>query len=160
MNDLMSGGMHRLWKDAFIDTLHPVGPIKCLDVAGGTGDIAFRIVKKLLESARGIDGSEITVCDINSSMLKVGQERAAKVLPTLNPSLFRWVEGNAEHLAFEDNQFDVYTIVFGIRNVTHVDRAVQEAYRVLKPGGRFMCMEFSQVPNPIIRQIYDTVSLY
>ncbi|TDH71928.1 hypothetical protein CCR75_006909 [Bremia lactucae] len=158
MNDFMSGGMHRLWKDAFVDTLHPVGPIKCLDVAGGTGDIAFRIAKKLSKSLRGINGSEVTVCDINSSMLQVGLERAAKVSPNLDQSLFRWVEGNAEHLDFEDNQFDVYTIVFGIRNVTHVDRAIQEAYRVLKPGGRFMCMEFSQVPNPIIRQIYDTYS--
>ncbi|KAG3116426.1 hypothetical protein PI124_g17321 [Phytophthora idaei] len=158
MNDFMSGGMHRVWKDTFVDTLHPVGPLKCLDVAGGTGDIAFRIAEQLSKSSRGTEGSEITVCDINSSMLQVGEERAPKVLPHVDPSLFRWVEGNAEHLDFEDNSFDVYTIVFGIRNVTHVDRAIKEAYRVLKPGGRFMCMEFSQVPNPLIRQFYDAYS--
>uniref|UniRef100_H3G7J2 2-methoxy-6-polyprenyl-1,4-benzoquinol methylase, mitochondrial n=2 Tax=Phytophthora ramorum TaxID=164328 RepID=H3G7J2_PHYRM len=158
MNDFMSGGMHRVWKDSFLDALHPVGPLKCLDVAGGTGDIAFRIAEQLAKAPRGTEGSEITVCDINSSMLQVGEERATKVLPHVDPSLFRWVEGNAEHLAFEDNSFDVYTIVFGIRNVTHVDRAIQEAYRVLKPGGRFMCMEFSQVPNPLIRQFYDAYS--
>ncbi|KAI9916246.1 hypothetical protein PsorP6_016916 [Peronosclerospora sorghi] len=155
MNDLMSAGIHRMWKDSFVHTLHPVGPLKCLDVAGGTGDIAFRIAEQLTKTPQGTQGSEITVCDINSSMLKVGEERAAKVLPQVDPSLFRWVEGNAEHLSFDDNSFDVYTIVFGIRNVTHVDRAIQEAYRVLKPGGRFMCMEFSQVPNPLIRQLYD-----
>eukprot|EP00644_Phytophthora_capsici_P001356 jgi/Phyca11/6207/fgenesh1_pm.PHYCAscaffold_10_\ len=147
MNDFMSGGMHRVWKDQF-----------CLDVAGGTGDIAFRIAEQLAKSPRGTEGSEITVCDINSSMLQVGEERASKVLPNVDPSLFNWVEGNAEHLDFADNSFDVYTIVFGIRNVTHVDRAVKEAYRVLKPGGRFMCMEFSQVPNPLIRQFYDAYS--
>ncbi|RLN46180.1 hypothetical protein BBJ29_007652 [Phytophthora kernoviae] len=158
MNDFMSGGMHRVWKDAFVDTLHPVGPLRCLDVAGGTGDIAFRIAEKLAKSPSGIAGSEITVCDINSSMLQVGEERVPKVLPHVDQSLFRWVEGNAEHLDFEDNTFDVYTIVFGIRNVTHVDRALKEAYRVLKPGGRFMCMEFSQVPNPLVRSVYDAYS--
>ncbi|KAL7684185.1 putative ubiE/COQ5 methyltransferase, S-adenosyl-L-methionine-dependent methyltransferase [Plasmopara halstedii] len=158
MNDFMSGGMHRLWKDAFVDALHPMGPLKCLDVAGGTGDIAFRIADRILQSPQGTKGSEITVCDINSSMLQVGKERAAKLLPNVDQSLFRWIEGNAENLDFEDHTFDVYTIVFGIRNVTHVDRAIQEAYRVLKPGGRFMCMEFSQVPNSIIRQIYDAYS--
>ncbi|CAI5709205.1 hypothetical protein KXD40_004795 [Peronospora effusa] len=158
MNDFMSGGMHRVWKDSFVETLHPVGPLKCLDVAGGTGDIAFRIAEQLSKTNRGTKESQITVCDINSSMLEVGKERAAKVWQHVDPSLFRWIEGNAEHLDFKDNSFDVYTIVFGIRNVTHVDRAIQEAYRVLKPGGRFMCMEFSQVPNPLIRQFYDAYS--
>ncbi|CAI5728569.1 unnamed protein product [Peronospora destructor] len=158
MNDFMSGGMHRVWKDSFVETLHPIGPLKCLDVAGGTGDIAFRIAEQLSKTSRGTEESHITVCDINSSMLEVGKERAAKVWQHVDPSLFRWIEGNAEHLDFQDDSFDVYTIVFGIRNVTHVDRAIQEAYRVLKPGGRFMCMEFSQVPNPLIRQIYDAYS--
>ncbi|CAI5729559.1 unnamed protein product [Hyaloperonospora brassicae] len=158
MNDLMSGGMHRVWKDSFVDALHPVGPLKCLDMAGGTGDIAFRIAEQLAKSTEGTAGSQITVCDINSSMLQVGEERAAKVLPHVDQSLFRWVEGNAEHLDFDDDSFDVYTIVFGIRNVTHVDRAIKEAFRVLKPGGRFMCMEFSQVPNSLLRQVYDTYS--
>ena len=157
MNDFMSGGMHRVWKDSFVETLHPVGPLKCLDVAGGTGDIAFRIAERLSKTHRSNEASQITICDINSSMLEVGKARAAKAGHHVDPSLFRWVEGNAEHLDFEDNSFDGYTIVFGIRNVTHVDRAIQEAYRVLKPGGRFMCMEFSQVPNPLIRQFYDAV---
>uniref|UniRef100_M4BGS6 2-methoxy-6-polyprenyl-1,4-benzoquinol methylase, mitochondrial n=2 Tax=Hyaloperonospora arabidopsidis (strain Emoy2) TaxID=559515 RepID=M4BGS6_HYAAE len=158
MNDFMSGGMHRIWKDSFVDTLHPVGPLQCLDMAGGTGDIAFRIAEQLTKTPEGTLGSQITVCDINSSMLQVGEERAAKVLPHVDQSLFRWVEGNAEHLDFDDSSFDVYTIVFGIRNVTHVDRAIKEAFRVLKPGGRFMCMEFSQVPNSLLREIYDTYS--
>ncbi|KAI9919608.1 hypothetical protein PsorP6_017692 [Peronosclerospora sorghi] len=135
------------WKHSFVNTLHPVGPLKCLDVAGGTGDIAFRITKQLTKTPQGTQGCGITVCDINSSMLKVVEEPATKVLP----------QGNSEHLSFDDNSFDVYTIVFGILNVTHVDRAIQEAYRVLKPGGRFMCMKFSQEPNPLIRQLYDAV---
>lgn len=158
MNDFMSGGMHRLWKDAFVDTLGPVGPLRALDVAGGTGDVAFRIADRL-SSARNAhgQGSEIVVCDINSSMLQVGRERAAKQLPPAQAQMFQWVEGNAEQLAFPDNSFDVYTIAFGIRNVTHVDRALAEAYRVLRPGGRFLCMEFSQVPNPLIRAAYDAV---
>lgn len=157
MNDFMSGGMHRLWKDAFVDQLHPVGPLQVLDVAGGTGDIAFRIAQRLAtpKNAHGA-GSSITICDINSSMLEVGRERAAKLLPAQN-HLFQWVQGDAEQLQFEDNAFDVYTIAFGIRNVTHVDKALAEAHRVLKPGGRFMCLEFSQVPNPLIRSVYDAV---
>lgn len=157
MNDFMSGGMHRVWKDSFIDQLHPVGPLKVLDVAGGTGDIAFRIAQRLStpKNAHG-EGSSITICDINSSMLEVGRERAAKLLPAQN-HLFQWVQGDAEQLQFESNTFDVYTIAFGIRNVTHVDKALAEAYRVLKPGGRFMCLEFSQVPNPLIRSVYDAV---
>lgn len=159
MNDFMSGGMHRVWKDAFVDTLHPVGPLRVLDVAGGTGDIAFRIAEKLStgKNAASASESEIVICDINSSMLQVGRERAAAQLPPARAAMFDWVEGNAEQLDFPDNSFDVYTIAFGIRNVTHVDRAIAEAYRVLKPGGRFMCMEFSQVPNPLIRAVYDAV---
>ncbi|KAF1317625.1 Ubiquinone/menaquinone biosynthesis methyltransferase ubie, partial [Globisporangium splendens] len=155
MNDFMSGGLHRVWKDSFIDLMHPVGPLRVLDVAGGTGDIAFRIAQRLStpKNAYG-EGSSITICDINSSMLEVGRERAAKLLPEQN-HMFQWVQGDAEQLQFESNSFDVYTIAFGIRNVTHVDKALAEAYRVLKPGGRFMCLEFSQVPNPLIRTVYD-----
>lgn len=157
MNDFMSGGMHRLWKDSFIDQLHPVGPLKCLDVAGGTGDIAFRIAQRLLSPKNNHgQGSSITICDINSSMLEVGKERAGRLLPQAG-DLFSWAQGDAEQLQFESNSFDVYTIAFGIRNVTHVDKALAEAYRVLKPGGRFMCLEFSQVPNPLIRTVYDAV---
>ncbi|KAJ0411158.1 hypothetical protein ATCC90586_005015 [Pythium insidiosum] len=151
MNDFMSGGMHRVWKDAFIDTLHPVGPLDVLDVAGGTGDIAFRMGRRLRDS-----GSTITICDINSSMLQVGRERAARMFPDA-AELFRWEQGDAEQLQFADNSFDVYTIAFGIRNVTHVDRALREAYRVLRPGGRFLCLEFSHVPNPLLRAAYDAV---
>jgi 2-methoxy-6-polyprenyl-1,4-benzoquinol methylase len=161
MNDFMSGGMHRVWKDSFVDTLHPVGPLRVLDVAGGTGDIAFRIAERLStgRNAASAQDSEIVICDINSSMLQVGRERAEKQLPPARAAMFQWVEGNAEQLAFPDNSFDVYTIAFGIRNVTHVDRALAEAFRVLRPGGRFLCMEFSQVPNPLIRAVYDAVRL-
>ncbi|TMW67395.1 hypothetical protein Poli38472_011015 [Pythium oligandrum] len=158
MNDFMSGGMHRLWKDSFIDKLHPVGPLQVLDVAGGTGDISFRIAKRLMSPAnRHGEGSSITVCDINSSMLQVGKERAARLMPEAT-DLFKWEQGDAEQLQFADNSFDVYTIAFGIRNVTHVDKALAEAYRVLKPGGRFLCLEFSHVPNPLIRTFYDAYS--
>lgn len=161
MNDFMSGGMHRLWKDNFVDQLHPLGPLQVLDVAGGTGDISFRIAKRLLspQNAHGL-GSHITICDINSSMLEVGRERATKHFPEAETrKLFSWEEGDAEKLPFADRSFDVYTIAFGIRNVTHVDRALEEAYRVLKPGGRFMCLEFSRVPNPLLRAVYDAVRL-
>lgn len=158
MNDFMSGGMHRVWKDSFIDQMHPVGPLRVLDVAGGTGDIAFRIAQRLSTPKNSYgEGSSITICDINSSMLEVGRDRAAKLLPEQN-HMFQWVQDDAEQLQFESNSFDVYTIAFGIRNVTHVDKALAEAYRVLKPGGRFMCLEFSQVPNPLIRTVYDAVS--
>ena len=152
MNDLMSAGLHRLWKDIMINTLNPPKrdtPFALLDVAGGTGDIAFRAAK-----AAGT-GFRATVCDINADMLQVGRERA--VTAHLDDRV-TFVEGNAEALAFPDRAFDAYTIAFGIRNVPRIDRALTEAFRVLKPGGRFLCLEFSTVDVPGLDRIYDLFS--
>lgn len=149
MNDVMSGGIHRIWKDRFIDDINPQPGDRILDVAGGTGDIAFRHYRKTQGKA------DITVCDINQAMLAVGQDRA------LDKGIVNgidWVTGNAETLPFPDNSFDVYTIAFGLRNVTHIDDALKEAARVLKPGGRFYCLEFSHVDNPIVKKVYDVYS--
>jgi demethylmenaquinone methyltransferase/2-methoxy-6-polyprenyl-1,4-benzoquinol methylase len=149
MNDLMSVGIHRLWKDSFIRQIRPKKNLTYLDMAGGTGDIAFRIAH-----AKGSpDG--ITVADINAEMLKVGQARA---IDTGYISGFKWVETNAETLPFPDNHFDVYTISFGLRNVTHIDTALAEACRVLKPGGRFFCLEFSHLDNQSLQHWYDLYS--
>ncbi len=148
MNDLMSVGMHRLWKDRLVRMIRPRPGLAYLDVAGGTGDIAFRIKKYAKHAA-------ITVCDINGHMLETGKDRAAD-RGWLED--FEWVEGNAESLPFPDSSFDVYTIAFGLRNVTHIDMALKEAARVLKPGGRFFCLEFSHVGQPILAKIYDLYS--
>jgi demethylmenaquinone methyltransferase/2-methoxy-6-polyprenyl-1,4-benzoquinol methylase len=152
MNDLMSGGMHRLWKEAMITALNPPrsdAPFALLDVAGGTGDISFRAAK-----AAG-HGFQATVCDINGEMLAVGRERA---LAQHLDHQVSFVEGNAEALAFPDNSFDAYTIAFGIRNVPRIPLALSEAYRVLKPGSRFLCLEFSSVDVPGLDRIYDLFS--
>src|SRR4051794_14517302 len=152
MNDLMSGGLHRVWKDVMINALNPPKgdtPFALLDVAGGTGDIAFRAA-----NAAGA-GFRATVCDINSDMLKVGRERAAAGYLEDRVS---FVEGNAEALAFPDRSFDGYTIAFGIRNVPRIDLALSEAFRVLRPGGRFLCLEFSTVDVPGLDGIYDLFS--
>ena len=152
MNDLMSAGLHRVWKDIMITTLNPPkseAPFALLDVAGGTGDIAFRAA-----TAAG-SGFRATVCDINSDMLEVGRERAAGRHLDDRVS---FVEGNAEALAFPDRSFDAYTIAFGIRNVPRIDLALKEAYRVLKPGGRFLCLEFSTVDVPGLDRLYDLFS--
>ena len=152
MNDLMSMGLHRVWKDIMINALNPPRadtPFAMLDVAGGTGDVAFRAAK-----AAG-SGFRATVCDINSDMLKVGRERAA--VRHLDDRV-SFVEGNAEALAFSDRHFDGYTIAFGIRNVPRIDLALREAYRVLRPGGRFLCLEFSTVDVPGLDRIYDLFS--
>ena len=153
MNDAMSLGVHRLWKDHFVKSAAPKPNFKCLDVAGGTGDIAFKLNKYMSNVNR--DCEKIVVCDINKEMLRVGEERAAQMGVAEN---FVWVEGNAETLEFDDNTFDLYTIAYGIRNCTHIDKVLEEAYRVLKPGGRFMCLEFSEVNNPVISQVYDRYS--
>ncbi|MEN3975478.1 bifunctional demethylmenaquinone methyltransferase/2-methoxy-6-polyprenyl-1,4-benzoquinol methylase UbiE [Emcibacter sp. SYSU 3D8] len=157
MNDAMSGGVHRLWKSAMIDWLHPRPGMRLLDVAGGTGDIAFRI----LDSAnRDVPGGRtpaaVTVCDINEAMLNVGRDRAVNAgrLDNLD-----WMAGNAEALPFADASYDAYTIAFGIRNVTDIPAALREARRVLKPGGRFLCLEFSNVEVPLLKQGYDFYSL-
>lgn len=153
MNDVMSAGVHRLWKQALIDRLDPRPGESLIDVAGGTGDIAFKALER--SRARGAPGCEIAVCDINESMLTVGRNRA--IDRNLTTGL-TWVTGNAEDLPFEDKSFDAYTIAFGIRNVTHLDRALREAYRVLKPGGRFLCLEFSSVVLPGLDRLYDLYS--
>jgi demethylmenaquinone methyltransferase / 2-methoxy-6-polyprenyl-1,4-benzoquinol methylase len=152
MNDLMSAGLHRVWKDLMINALNPPRsevPFALLDVAGGTGDIAFRAAK-----AAGT-GFQATVCDINPDMLAVGRERAAARHLDHQVS---FVEGNAEALAFPNNAFDAYTIAFGIRNVPRIDLALSEAYRVLKPGSRFLCLEFSTVDIPGLDRLYDLFS--
>lgn len=145
MNDAMSGGMHRLWKDRFVRRVKPRAGEAILDMAGGTGDIAFRMAEA---------GAEVTVADINQDMLDVGTERA----------LERGIDGlvwscqNAEDLSYPDRLFDAYTIAFGIRNVTHIDRALAEAYRVLRFGGRFFCLEFSTTEWPGFKDAYDAYS--
>lgn len=181
MNDLMSVGVHRLWKDQFVRQIRPRPEYTYLDVAGGTGDIAFRIRRVLQASSlssrervrekghKGIGSSatalspalsqrekwNITICDLNAEMLRVGRNRAAD-RGWIND--FEWVVGNAEALPVEDNSVDVYTIAFGLRNVTHIDKALRDAYRVLKPGGRFFCLEFSHVNEPFLAKIYDAYS--
>jgi demethylmenaquinone methyltransferase/2-methoxy-6-polyprenyl-1,4-benzoquinol methylase len=150
MNDLMSAGMHRLWKDTFAAkvNVHNRPGFKHLDVAGGTGDIAFRIAKRAERDA------EITVLDINGDMLEVGRDRAkARGLDTIE-----FVQANAESLPFPDAHFNAYTIAFGIRNVPRIQVALEEAFRVLKPGGRFLCLEFSQVAIPGLDKIYEAYS--
>ena len=149
MNDLMSGGVHRLWKNALIDVLNPRAGEKFLDVAGGTGDIAFRIAQKVGDAA------DVAVCDINPAMLEVGRDRA------VDRGLLRgltWTAGDAEALPFPDRSFDAYTIAFGLRNVTDIDKALAEAHRVLRPGGRFYCLEFSKVTSAPVGRAYDAYS--
>ena len=151
MNDLMSGGVHRLWKDAMVEWLNPQPGQDVLDVAGGTGDIAFRIAR-----AARIRGGEaqIVVCDINDAMLSEGLHRAAEK----GEGAVAWVCGDGERLPFPDSCMDAYTIAFGIRNFTHIDTALAEAMRVLRPGGRFLCLEFSRVEAPILDAIYERYS--
>jgi len=200
MNDLMSAGVHRVWKDFFMAKLRPTPGMALLDVAGGTGDIAFRFVESVkstspfpaLSSPQSSTLSPVVVCDINASMLRVGQERARQlgyinsdvplydpsgiaaaataspdappfqktVLPTqaLLTQPMNFVVGDAQELPFEDNSFDAYTIAFGLRNVTDIDKALREARRVLKKGGRFLCLEFSQLNNPLLQAAYDAYS--
>ena len=148
MNDLMSVGIHRLWKDAMMDWLAPRAGQRLLDVAGGTGDIAFRFLARAPEA-------RATVLDMTESMLIEGQKRAEA--ENLADRL-DWVVGDAMALPFADNTFDVYTISFGIRNVTRIPDALAEAFRVLKPGGRLMVLEFSQLPNPALQWAYDRYS--
>ncbi len=149
MNDLMSMGIHRLWKDAMMDWLAPRAPQRLLDVAGGTGDIAFRFL------ARAGAGARATVLDLTESMLAEGQKRAEaeNMAHALD-----WTQGDAMALPFADNSFDVYTISFGIRNVTRIEDALSEAFRVLRPGGRLMVLEFSQIPNDMLQKAYDLYS--
>jgi len=148
MNDVMSIGIHRLWKDAMMDWLAPRDGQHLLDVAGGTGDIAFRFLARA-------PGARATVLDMTAAMLEAGRQRAEA--ERLSDRL-DWVLGDAMALPFEDDRFDVYTISFGIRNVTRPEDALAEAFRVLKPGGRLMVLEFSQLPNPLLQSLYDAYS--
>jgi demethylmenaquinone methyltransferase / 2-methoxy-6-polyprenyl-1,4-benzoquinol methylase len=148
MNDLMSGGMHRLWKDAMMDWLAPRPGQRLLDVAGGTGDVAFRFLKRA-------SGATATVLDMTESMLVAGRQRADA---DSMADRLDWVVGDAMALPFAANTFDVYTISFGIRNVTRIEDALAEAYRVLRPGGRLMVLEFSQIPNAGLQWVYDRYS--
>ena len=146
MNDLMSGGLHRLWKDRVVARVRPRPGERILDMAGGTGDIAFRLADA---------GAEVVAADINPEMLAVGTDRAAR----RGVTEIVWREENAEALSFPDQSFDAYTIAFGIRNVTDISAALNEAHRVLRYGGRFFCLEFSTVEWPGLKQLYDAYSL-
>eukprot|EP01041_Mallomonas_annulata_P008746 gene8746-18087_t len=178
MNDFMSVGAHRLWKDELIRMLRIPSAAFCepnrlprhLDVAGGTGDIAFRVVSELSSSYRPIISKylsnaefppeserPVVICDINPEMLAVGRKRAQSKIG-INEKMVGFIEGNAEKLPFPDNSFDIYTIAFGLRNVTNKEVALAEAYRVLQPGGRMCVLEFSTVTNPLLRQVYDQYS--
>jgi len=151
MNDLMSFGLHRAWKDALVTAVHPpkATPFSVLDIAGGTGDIAFR----LLEA--GGAQTHVTVCDINPEMLGIGRQRATKYG---GAAAVTFIEANAEVLPFADRSFDAATIAFGIRNVPRIERALAEAFRVLKIGGKFVCLEFSSVDVPALDRLYDFYS--
>ena len=152
MNDLMSGGLHRLWKDALVTAVNPPkgdSEFALLDVAGGTGDVAFRVVEA------GGSNLRVTVCDINSDMLAVGRERARERGHDLAVT---FQQGNAEELPYADRSFDCVAIAFGIRNVPRIERALEQAYRVLKIGGRFLCLEFSAVTMPGLDALYELYS--
>ena len=148
MNDVMSGGVHRVWKDAMMDWLAPRAGQRLLDVAGGTGDIAFRFLKRAGQS-------KATVLDLTAEMLEAGKKRADA--DRMSDQL-EWVVGDAMALPFNDNSFDVYTISFGIRNVTRPQEALNEAFRVLRPGGRLVVLEFSKIPNDLLQWAYDRYS--
>ena len=151
MNDLMSFGLHRAWKDALVTAVNPpkAAPFAVLDIAGGTGDVAFRIVEA------GGAQTRVTVCDINPDMLEVGRERASIYG---GDAVVTFAEANAEALPFADRSFDAVTIAFGIRNVPRIERALVEALRVLKLGGKFVCLEFSSVDVPALDRLYDFYS--
>ncbi len=149
MNDVMSGGIHRIWKDRFVRMIAPTAGQNILDVAGGTGDIAFRMLKRAGSQAH------VTVCDINADMLRVGEARA------IDKGIVKgidWVHGNAEDLPFDENSFDTLTIAFGLRNVPKIDDALESFFKVLKPGGRFYCLEFSHLPSKPLQKLYDGYS--
>ncbi len=156
MNDLMSGGIHRLWKSAMIDWLDPRPAMALLDLAGGTGDIAQRVLARVGPDRAG----PITVCDLTPAMLESGRARAFDrgLVGSACPNGLHWLCGDAQDLPLPDRAFDACTMAFGLRNVTRIGEALSEARRVLKPGGRFLCLEFSHVVLPALAQIYDLYS--
>jgi demethylmenaquinone methyltransferase/2-methoxy-6-polyprenyl-1,4-benzoquinol methylase len=156
MNDLMSGGVHRLWKAAMIDWLNPRPGQSLLDVAGGTGDVVQRVIERVGAARVG----PILVCDLTPAMLTAGRDRMIDrgFLGDATAGGVHWICGDAEALPLADRSVEAYTIAFGLRNVTHIDRALTEARRVLKPGGRFLCLEFSQVARPVLNQVYQSLS--
>ncbi|KAH7885362.1 UbiE/COQ5 methyltransferase [Phlebopus sp. FC_14] len=161
MNDATSLGVHRLWKDTFVATLKPGwrGPLRCIDVAGGTGDIALRILDHAREQYADRE-TTVEIVDINAQMLGEGFKRFKKTMYHNTPQV-SFYEANAQELPrsqFEDNTYDLYTIAFGIRNCTSISAVLNEAYRVLKPGGTFACLEFSKVNNPVLSTLYDQYS--
>lgn len=155
MNDLMSFGIHRLWKEALVTSLHPRPGADYVDLAGGTGDIAFRILDRLAASRRGAAGARVTVIDANREMLIRGRTRART---RADAGAIRWLVANAEALPVPSTSVDFVTISFGLRNVTRVHTALREARRILRPGGRFLCLEFSRVTVPILDDLYDRYS--
>jgi 2-methoxy-6-polyprenyl-1,4-benzoquinol methylase len=166
MNDLMSAGVHRLWKDYFVSKVGAFAGMTHLDVAGGTGDIAFRVLRALQKAEKNaeldgqvLDGKtrgRVIVSDINPAMLREGIKRATQ--RGLSQSQLEWLEGNAEKLPIEDNSIDVYTIAFGLRNVTNTSAALADAHRCLKPGGKYMILEFSHVESEPLKSVYDFYS--
>jgi demethylmenaquinone methyltransferase/2-methoxy-6-polyprenyl-1,4-benzoquinol methylase len=155
MNDVMSMGLHRIWKNKFVDNIHPKNGDRFLDVAGGTGDIALRILRKI--NSRNID-AEITVSDINLEMLEEGKRNA------IDKNLFSdkliWANDDGQKLPYKKEEFDYYTIAYGIRNFADIQQGLNEAYRVLKKGGKFFCLEFTKVDNKLLAPIYDNYSFY
>lgn len=160
MNDVMSMGIHRIWKDIFMQELGPTHGTHLLDSAGGTGDITFRYINFLKNTPNPHNvRSQVTVCDINQHMLDVGKKRANSLNLSQDSNCdITWKQENAEKLSFLDDSFSAYTIAFGVRNVTHIDKVLSEAYRVLQPGGRFLCLEFSHVQNKSLQWLYDQYS--
>ncbi len=158
MNDLMSAGIHRLWKDALVDWLNPRPGLCLVDVAGGTGDIALRVAARLRRREDGEaapKASRIMVCDLTPDMVAIGRDKA---LDRGFLTGIDWLAGDAQALPLADRSVDAYSIAFGLRNVTDIDRALKDAYRVLRPGGRFICLEFSRVADPLLRALYDRYS--
>ncbi len=160
MNDLMSGGIHRLWKARFVDWLDPRPGQRLLDVAGGTGDIALRVLERLGPLPPGRASGQVVVCDLTEGMLRIGRDRATDRgwLPEQEAGRLVWLCGDAQALPLRERSVDAYTIAFGLRNVTDIDAALREARRVLRPGGRFLCLEFSRVVLPLFERLYDLYS--
>ena len=149
MNDLMSIGLHRLWKKKLIDLIHPTSEDILLDLAGGTGDVAFKFIKS--------GGKKAIIYDLNKEMMEIGKEKLINTMYTKRNKV-EFIHGNAEKLSFQANKFDYCTISFGIRNVTYPKKVIKEAHRILKPGGQFFCMEFFNIENKLISKLYDLYS--